>query len=171
MRREPKLQQFTIGLVSDCPIGTVHAGKCFKVLTDSDTTVSLMCTSLYNMIEDCYKTCLLPAALNLQQHTDHPCLPWEKQLFQLFTSRYQISNFCILLSCVINYLDADFHFAIDLQKWYSLSYARDSDRHLFILREGSFLTYTRSKEDLHNSALVKSTLKIPLVITVQWQSN
>ena len=57
--------------------------------------------------------------------------------------------------------EADFLFGIDLQKWYSLSYCWDSDRHLFIQREASFLTYTRNKEDLHNIALVKSTLKIP----------
>ena len=34
-------------------------------------------------------------------------------------------------------------------------------RHLFIQRESLFLTYTRSREDLHNIAAVKSTLRIP----------
>ena len=35
------------------------------------------------------------------------------------------------------------------------------DRHPFIQREGSPLTYTRNNEDLHNITSVKSTLKIP----------
>ena len=34
------------------------------------------------------------------------------------------------------------------------------DRHLFLQREGSFLTCTRNREDLNNIAVVKSTLKI-----------
>ena len=62
---QPQLQQFTIGLISDCPTVTVPPGNCFKVLIDSGATISLMCTSVYNMIEDHYKTCILPAALNL----------------------------------------------------------------------------------------------------------
>ena len=52
-------------------------------------------------------------------------------------------------------------FGIDLQKWYSLFYCCDSNRHLFIQRGCSFLTYTRNKEHLQNILLVKSTLKIP----------
>ena len=43
----------------------------------------------------------------------------------------------------------------------SLSYCCDSDRHFFIQREGSFLTYTRNREEHHNIVVVKSTLKIP----------
>ena len=56
---QPQPQQFTMGLVSDCPAVIVHAGKCFKALIDSGVTISLMCTSLYSMIEGHYKTRLV----------------------------------------------------------------------------------------------------------------
>ena len=58
--------EFTIGLVSDCPTVTFHARKRFKVLIDSAVAISLMHTSVYNMIEDHYKTSILPAVVNLK---------------------------------------------------------------------------------------------------------
>ena len=60
-----KTQQLTVRLISDCPTVRVHAGKCFKALIDSGATIALMCTNVYNMIEDCYNTCIMPAVLNL----------------------------------------------------------------------------------------------------------
>ena len=57
---------YTIGLVSDCPTATAHAGKRFKALTDSAAALSLAHTSVYNMIEDCYKTKILPAVVHLK---------------------------------------------------------------------------------------------------------
>ena len=55
--------QYTIGLVFDCPTVTMHAGERFKPLINSETALSLVCTSICNMIEDCYKTKILPAAV------------------------------------------------------------------------------------------------------------
>ena len=72
-------------------------------------------------------------------------------------SRFQILHTFVICDKLPN---IDFFFGIDLQKCCSLSYYRDSDRHLFIKREGSFLTSSRNKEVLHNIALVKSTPKI-----------
>ena len=40
---------------------TMHAGKRFIVLIDSGAALSLVCTSIYNMIEDCYNGKILPA--------------------------------------------------------------------------------------------------------------
>ena len=71
--------QFTIGLVSDCPTATVYAGKRFRALTDSGAAISLMCMSVYNMIEDHYKTSILPAGVHLKQWMAHPCHQWERQ--------------------------------------------------------------------------------------------
>ena len=50
---------------------------------------------------------------------------------------------------------------VAIQKKYSLSYSWDSDKQLFIQKEGSILTCTRNSEQQHNIAVVKSTLKIP----------
>ena len=44
----------------------VHAGKGFKALTDSETALSLACTSVHNMTEDHYTTKILPAAVHLK---------------------------------------------------------------------------------------------------------
>ena len=57
--------------------------------------------------------------------------------------------------------ETDFLFGIDLQQRYSLCYCWDLDRQLFIQKGGSFLTYTRNKEEHHNFTIVKSMLKIP----------
>ena len=65
MRRANKPQQFTVGLIFDCPTVTVHVGKHLKTLIDSGATISLICKSVYNLMEDHYKTYILPAAFNL----------------------------------------------------------------------------------------------------------
>ena len=57
---------YSIGLVSDCPTVMVHAGKRFKALIDSGAALSLAHTCVYNMIEECYKTKILPAAVHLK---------------------------------------------------------------------------------------------------------
>ena len=53
-----------IGLVLDYP--TVHGRRRFKALINSGATFSLMHTIMYNMIEDCYKTSVLPTAVHLR---------------------------------------------------------------------------------------------------------
>ena len=50
----------------DCPMVTMHAGKRFKALIDTGAALSLVCTSIYNMIEVHYKTKILPAAVHLR---------------------------------------------------------------------------------------------------------
>ena len=55
-----------MGLVSDCSTVMVHAGKTFKALIDSGAALSLAHTNVYNMIEDCYKTKILAAAVHLK---------------------------------------------------------------------------------------------------------
>ena len=57
---------YTIGLVSDSPTVTVHAGKRFKAVIDSGAAISLACTSVYNMIKYHYKTKILAAAVHLK---------------------------------------------------------------------------------------------------------
>ena len=136
----------------------VHAGKHFKALIDSGAAISLMCMSIYNMIEDNNKTFILPAAVNLQTADGSHMSSRGKATLYLQTADFKFSHAFVICDCLH---EADFLFGIDLQKWYSLSYCWDSDRYLFIQREGSFITHTRNKEDLHNIVFVKSTLKIP----------
>ena len=73
----------------------------------------------------------------------------------------QIGNFEFSHTIIICHRlpEAEFLFSIALQKLYSLSYSLDSDRSLFMQRGDLFLTYTRSREGLHNIAKLKFTLK------------
>ena len=89
--RENQLLQ-TIGLVSDCLTVTVHAGKCFKALIDSGDTISLMCTSLYNMIEDCYKTSILPAVIHLRTVDGSPMSFMGKATLHLCIANVKFSH-------------------------------------------------------------------------------
>ena len=125
---------------------------------DSGATISLMYTSLYSMIEDCYKTSILPTVIHIVTADQSPI-----SLMRKASLLPQIANFKFSHTFIIcdSLLETDFLLGINLQKWYSLSYCWDLDRHLFIQRDGPFLTYTRNREDLHNIAVVKSILKIP----------
>ena len=62
----PKKDIITAAHITDCPTITVHAGKCYKALTESGAAISLLRYSTYKKIEDCYKTPiqLITAKLN-----------------------------------------------------------------------------------------------------------
>ena len=83
---------------------------------------------------------------------------WELEPVYYWGNLFKFSHTFIICDRL---LETYFLFGVDLQKRYSLSFYQNSDKHLFIQREDSFLTYTRNSGDLHNIAVVKSTLKIP----------
>ena len=120
------------------------AGKHFKALIDSGATISLMFRSVYNMIEDHYKTSTLPMAVYLQTEDG-----WPMSFIEKASLHFHIADLKFLHTFVIcsRLPEIDFLFGIDLQKLYSLSYCWDSDRQLFTQRKGSFLTYMRNTED------------------------
>ena len=49
-------ETITMVCIMDCPTITVHAGKCYKALINSGTTISLLRYSTYKNIDDSYKT-------------------------------------------------------------------------------------------------------------------
>ena len=150
--------QYTIGLVSDCPTVTVHAGKRFKALIDSGAALSLACTSIYNMIEDHYKTKILPAAVHLKTADGSSMSSLGKATLHLCIANFKFSH---NLHHMWQATRHRYFIWYRYTKRYSLSYSWDADKQLFIQREGSFLTYTRNCEQQHNIAVVKSPLKIP----------
>ena len=93
---------------------------------DSGTTILLMCTSVYNMIEDHFKTSILPAALNFQTADGSPISSMGKATLHLQIADFKFSHTSVTFGKL---RDTDFLFGIDLQKWYSLSYCVNSDRH------------------------------------------
>ena len=136
----------------------MHAGKRFKALTDSGAALLLSLTSLYNVIEEHYKTKILPAAVHLRTTDGSSMSSLDKATLHLHITSFRFSHTFIICDKL---MDTDILFGIDIQKRYPPSYSWDSDKQLFIQREGSFLTYTRNCEQQHNIAVVKSPLKIP----------
>ena len=118
-----------------------------------------MHTSVHNMIRDCCKTSILLAVIHVRTAVGSPMLLMGKATLLLWIADFKFSHTFIICDRL---LETHFLFGISLQKWYSLSYGWDSDRDLFIQGKVSFLTYIRHREDQHNVAVVKSTLKIPL---------
>ena len=134
----------------DCPTIRVHARNIFKALINSGATISLIHTSIYNMVEDHYKTSILPTVIDLNTADGSPMLSVGKVMLSLCIADFKFSHTFIICNKLP---ETDFLFAINLQKRYSLCYCRGSDRQLFIQREGSFLTYTRNSEQ-HQSCQV-----------------
>ena len=71
------------------------------------------------MIEDHYKTCILPAALNIQTADGSLMSSMGKATLHLWIVGFK---FWHPFGIWDKLLDGDFLFGIDLQKWYSLSY-------------------------------------------------
>ena len=136
----------------------VHAGKWFKVLNDSWAALSLAHTSAYNMMEDCYKTKILPAAVQLKTAEGSSMSPLGKATLHLCIASFKFTDDFIICDKLP---ETDILFAIHIHKKYCLSYSWHSDKQLFIQREGSFLSYTINYEHQHNITVVKSALKIP----------
>ena len=110
------------------------------------------------MIEDCYKTKALPAAVHLKTADGSAMSSLGKATLHLCITTFKFSHTFIICDKLP---DTDILFGIDTQMRYSLSYSWDADKQLFIQREGSFLTCTRICEHQLNIAVVKSPLKIP----------
>ena len=109
------------------------------------------------MIKDCYNTKILPAAVHLKTDVGSSMASLDKATLHLCNANFKFSLTFIVCDKLP---ETDILFSIDLQKKYCVSYIWDSDKQLFIQREGSFLTYTRYCEQQHNITVVKSTLNI-----------
>ena len=109
---------------------TVHADKGFKVLTDSAAALLLVHISIYDMIEDQYKTKILPAEVHLKTVNDSVMSSLGKAILYLHIANFKFSHTFIICDKL---LDTDILFGIDIQRGkYSLSYSWDVDKQLFI---------------------------------------
>ena len=125
--RQSSSTHYTIGLVSDCPTVTVHAGKRFKDLINSGAAISLAHTSVYNMIKDCYKTKILPAVVHLKTADGSLMSSLGKATLHLHIANFKFSYTFIICDKLP---ETDILLSIDLQERYSLLYRVDSDKQL-----------------------------------------
>ena len=117
-----------------------------KALINSKTVLSLAHTSVYNMIEDHYKTKIQPAAVHLKTADGSSMPSLGKATLHLCITIIKFSHTFIICDKLP---DTYILFGIDIQKRYSLPYSWDADKQLFIQREGSFLAYIRNCEQQH----------------------
>ena len=105
--------------------------KMIKALIDSGAAISLMCKSVYNMIENHYKTSIMPKAMQLTTADGSSMSLMGKKTLHL-----QIANFKFSHTFIICYrLPAtDFLFGINIQKWHFSSYCWDSQTFLHTKR-------------------------------------
>ena len=134
-----------------CPTITIHARKCYKALINSETAISLIRYSTYQLIDDSFKTPKQPTTIKLNTADGSPMKVLGITAIHLMIVDFKLTH---------NFITAII-FGIDVQKKFSISCAWDKEKNCCIQRYGRFLTYTRKCEQKVTKGIVKSTLKIP----------
>ena len=98
----------------------VHTGKRFKALINSEAALSLAHTSVYEMIEDCYKTKRLPATVQLKTADGSSMASLGKATLHLHIACFKFFHTLIICDKLP---ETDILFGIDIQKKYSLSHS------------------------------------------------
>ena len=147
----------TIAHITDCPTVTVHAGKCYQALVDSEGTISLIRHSTYKQIEDCYKIPIQPMAAKLNTTNGSPMTTLGSTALHLCIADFKFTHNFIICNQLP---DTELIFGIDIQKKFSLSYAWDKDQQCYIQQNGRFLAFTHTTTQKAMIGTVKSTLKI-----------
>ena len=151
-------ETITIVHIMDCPMITVHAGKCYKALIDSGTAISLLRYSTYKNIEDSYKTPIQPTTAKLNTADGSPMTALAMTALHLRIAEFKFTHNFVICDRLP---DMEIIFGIDIQKRFSLSHTWDKGKNCYIQRHGKFLTYTQSCEQKATIGTVKSSLKIP----------
>ena len=155
----PNKDTITVAHITDCPTITVHAGKHYKALIDSEATISLLRYSTYKKIEDCYKTPIQPTTAKLNTADGSPMSAIGNTALHLRIAEFKFTHYFIICDQLP---ETELIFGIDIQRKFSLSYTWDKERKCYIQREGKFLVYTYTCDQKATIGTVKSTLRIPL---------
>ena len=102
--------------IMDCPMITIHAGKCYKALIDSGATMSLLQYSTYKNIEDSYKTPLQPTTAKLNAADGSPMTALEMTALHLRIAEFKFTHNFVICNRL---LDMEIIFGIDIQKKFS----------------------------------------------------
>ena len=105
------------------------------------------------MIEDQYKTKILPAAVHLNRSAMSSL---GKATLHLCIAKFKFSHTFVICDKLP---DTDIIFGIDIQKRYSVSYSWDANKRIIHTEGRIILTYTRNCEQQHDIAVVNSSLK------------
>ena len=152
-------ETITMACIMDCPMITVHVGKCYQALIDSGAAISLLQYSTYQNNEDSFKAPIQPTTPKMNTADGSPMTALGMTALHLRIVEFKFThNFVICYRL----LDMKITFGIDIQKKFSLSYTWDEEKNCYIQRNGKFLTYTWNCEQKATIGTVKSSIKIPL---------
>ena len=132
--------------------------KCYKALIDSGATISLLRYSTYKKIEDCYKTTIQPTTAKLNTTDGSPLSALGSTALHLEIAEFKFTHNFIICNQLP---ETELIFGINIQKQFSLSYAKIRKKNCYIQRDGKFLVYTHTCDHTVTIGTVKSTLKIP----------
>ena len=89
-------ETITIACIMDCPMITVHAGKCYKALIDSGAAISLLRYFTYKNIEDSLKTPIQPTTAKLNTADGSPMMALSMTALHLRMPEFKFThNFVI----------------------------------------------------------------------------
>ena len=148
-------ETITLVCIMDCPMITVHAGKCYKALINSGAATLLLQYSTYKNIEDSFKTPMQPTTAKLNT-ADGPLMT----ALGMTGLHLRIAQFKFTHNFVIcdRLSDTKIIFSIGIQKKFSLSYTWDKGKNCYIKRDGKLLTYLQNCEQKATVGTVKSSL-------------
>ena len=148
----------TVAYITDCSTITVHAGKCYKDLIDSGAAISLIRYSMYQLIDNSFKTPIQPTTAKLNAADGSPMTALGMTALHLRIAYFKFTHNFIICDRL---LYTELIFGIDVQKKFSIPYVWDKAWNCDIQKAGKFLTYTRNCEQKATIGIVKSTHKIP----------
>ena len=158
MNGGPNMQEtITMACIMDCPMITVYTGKCYKALIDSGFAISLLQYSIYQNIEDSFKTPIQPTTAKLNTADSSPMTALGMTALHLQMAEFKFTHNFVICDRLP---DTELIFGIDIQKKFSLSYTWDKEKNCYIQRDGKFLTYTGNCEQKATIGTVKSSLKV-----------
>ena len=106
----------------ECPTITVHARKCYKALIDSGAAISLIRYSMYQLIDNSFKTPIQPTTAKLNTADSSPMTALGMTALHLRIADFKFTHNFIICDRL---LDTEIIFGIAVQKKFSKSYAWD----------------------------------------------
>ena len=135
-------ETITVACIMDCPTITVHAGKQYKALIDSGTAISLLRYSMYQHIDDCFKTPIQPTTAKLNAVDGSPITALGMTALHLRNADFKFTHYFVICDRLP---DKEIIFGINIQKKLSISYAWDRPK---------TVTYRKMVNSLHIQEIV-----------------
>ena len=122
-------ETITMAHIMDCPVITVHTGKCYKDLIDSGAAISLLWYPTYKNIDDSYKTPIHPTTAKLNTADGSPMTALGMTALHLRIAEFKFTHNFVICNRLP---DTEIIFGIDIQMKFSLSYTWDKEKNCYI---------------------------------------